>query len=211
MRIIKDTAAELVAHRSNMLPIAVGALLACGGVAGWAVGHTLKHPSWGGPAIAAGVVGLLILAFTRSSTIRIDSGARRLAITTRNLLGTAKTRDYDAGEIKEVFVEERIHSQVHGPGNGSRRERHQFLLTFHFHDGRMDGVDITPSVQTSVFDVSTTRFVQNNRAFDLANRIAQRLGVPCSDRRMPTFGEIAGATGRLIETLRDAKPPGEGR
>jgi hypothetical protein len=154
-----------------------------------------------------GVVGALVLAFTRSYVIDVDATRREVSITTRNVFGGESIRTHAFDDVAEIWVEEQV--QSHMPQNGqTARPRHTFLLTLRMNDGQLDGVDITPSVQTSVFGVSTSRFVKNNAALALANTIAQRIGVPCSNRRMATFGEIADVAGKLIRAAREPRAGG---
>lgn len=204
MRIIQDDDERLVARRSNGLAIAVGGLLLAAGLAGIVAGLSRGEKSWIGMGAVGGVVGALVLVFTRSYVINVDSTRREVSVTTRNVFGGESIRTHAFDDVAEIWVEEQVQSHVHQHGQ-TARPRHTFLLTLRMRDGQLDGADITPSVQTSVFGVSTTRFAKNNAAFALASAIAQRIGVPCSDRRMATFGEIADVAGNLIRAAREPR------
>jgi len=80
-------------------------------------------------------------------------------------------------------------------------------LIFQKQNGTQEGIDITPARSTTVNGISTDRFVKNNKVIELGNLIANYIGVPCIDRRVATFGEMANVVDSVMNTIRSGQKP----
>lgn len=196
MHIVSDDPDRLELRHANWFAVAVGSAAIAGGLAVAVWDLTIGGRGlWSFGAIASGVGGVA-LAFMRRRSIVADTVSKTVLITSRGLIGEGTTRELAFQDLQEVVVEERM--EIRTDGQGRRHERPVYNLIFVLNDGRMEPVDITPPGNFTVRGLSVSRFRQNNAVMEMANRLAKRLGVPCTDRRMPTFGQVADVVGQVL-------------
>lgn len=202
MKIISDEPDRIELRHANWFAVVAGLAAVAGGLAVAIWDLTVGgRKLWSFGAIVA-AVGVVVLAFMRRRSIVADTVAKTVSITSRGLIGEGTTRELAFKDLKEVVVEERM--EIRTDGQGRRHERPVYNLIFVLNDGRMEPVDITPPGNFTVAGLSVLRFRQNNAVMEMANRLAKRLGVPCTDRRMPTFGQVADVVGQVLGAARGA-------
>lgn len=206
MKIIQQTSTLLECKRSNWIVLLITFLLILGG-AGFLVWSFLNARGsyvWLLGLIPLGV-GLIVLFVTQSITLTIDKSSKTTRIIRHNLVRGSFELIIPFPEIREVIVDERIGQRT----NSSSETREQFLyfLIIQKKDGTQEGIDITPAISTNVNGFSTYRFMKNNKAMELGNLIASYIGVPCIDRRAPTFSEAANLVEDVLSKIRSPQKP----
>jgi len=203
MKITRDTTDVLELVQGNVSGLIVGAILLLAGPALVVATWVLKSPYlWIAGLVVIGI-GALVLLLHRRITLRLDKGSRGLVILRQGLIGQAKTEPIEFARVKEVIIEET--RRTTGSGD-QQREQSSYQLIFHLTDGQMEAIDVTPAVSASVNVLGEGRFRQGNALMVLGNKIAAFIGVPFSDRRPPTFGQVVDG---IRSVLSGTPPAGE--
>ncbi len=207
MKIIEQTPTTLICKRPNLIAhiAAIGVTaVGMGLLIGALIAPDKIHWLWGTIALGIGLVSLLIV---RSLTINIDKQRKRVEIISRSLLLGTKEISLGFPEIREIVVDERINrTKIGNSENTAPTERFTYFLIFQLQNGMQHGLDITPAGSTAINGISTDRFEKNNRVMELGNSIASFIGVPCVDKRVATFGEMADAVENVIKQIKSQKP-----
>ena len=205
MKITRDTDDVLELVQGNLSGVIAGGVLLVAAPALVVATWVLKSPYlWIGGLVAGGI-GVLVLFLHRRITLRLDKGSRGLAISRQGLVGQAKTLLIEFARIKEVIIEET--RRMTGSGD-QRREQSSYQLIFHLTDGQMEAIDVTPAATASVNVLGEGTLRQGNALMVLGNKIAAFIGVPFSDRRPPTFGQVVdGIRSVLSGTPSTGEPP----
>jgi len=199
MKVTTETESILELKHSNWFGLLLGIALVALGLA-LLVGQLLApiRNVWIGGLVATGL-GALIAVFQRFVTLTLDRGLRTVTIQSQGILGGGSHRAIEFSRIKEIIVDEQIVTRTTGD---TQKERPIYNLVFHLTDGQMEAIDITPAMSTSVAGMSTDRFRQNNAVMVIGNKIAEFIGVPCTDRRPPTFGQAIEGIENIIRAAK---------
>ncbi|MFM7606512.1 MAG: hypothetical protein ACKO8Z_15120 [Prosthecobacter sp.] len=199
MKVTTETESILELKHSNWFGLLLGIALVAYGLA-LLVGQLLApiRNVWIGGLVATGL-GALIAVFQRFVMLTLDRGLRTVTIQSQGILGGGSHRAIEFSRIKEIIVDEQIVTRTTG---GTQKERPIYNLVFHLTDGQMEAIDITPAMSTSVAGMSTDRFRKNNAVMVIGNKIAEFIGVPCTDRRPPTFGQAIEGIENIIRVAK---------
>lgn len=173
----------------------------------WGLTKGQGNYAWLGGLIAL-AIGVLTLLITRSVTLTVDKSMKRVRIQRHNLVLGTKETEFPFNETREVVVDERVRRST-SSSNSEPREQFTYFLIFQKHNGMQEAIDITPVSSTAINGISTDRFVKNNQVMELGNLVASYIGVPCIDKRVPTFGEAANLVGNVLSTIRAGQKPNE--
>lgn len=208
MKVTQQTTMLLECKRSNWIALISAFLLIVGG-ATWLVWALVKGQ--GNFAWLAGLIllaiGVLTVLFTRSITLTVDKSLKRVCIQRFNPVRGTLECTIPFADLREVVVDAQRYHRRSSSNNDEPREMFRYHLIFQQHNGNQQGIDITPAVSTTVNGFSTDRFEKNNQVMELGNLVAAFIGVPCVDRRAPTFGDAANLVENVLSTIRTGQKP----
>ncbi len=208
MKVIHQTTTLLECKRSNWFALITAFVLTIAGVTwfAWGLVKGQGNFTWLGGLIVL-AIGVITLLVTRSITLTIDKSSKRIRIQLHNLVrGTLETITPFA-DVREVVVDEKLRRRTSSSNNNVPREQFCYNLIFQKHDGHQEAIDITPASSITVNGFSTDRFEKNNKAMELGNLVANYIGVPCIDRRVATFGEVANLVENVLSTIQAGQKP----
>lgn len=206
MKVIQQTTTLLECKRSNWLGLIIALLLILGGAGFliWSLLNAQRNYTWLIGLIPL-AIGLIVFLVSQSVTLTIDKSTKSIRILRHNVIRGTLEATIAFADTREVIVDERIHHNTNSSGD-SREQFHYFLI-FQKHDGTQEGIDVTPATSTTINGFSTNRFIKNNKVMELGNLIASYVGVPCIDRRAPTFGEAANLVETVLSNIRSGQKP----
>ncbi len=201
MKVTKETASVLELKHTSWFGVFFGAAI-------MAVGLALLVSEAAMPGRKLWIVGLIALALgalcavsQRFVTLTLDRSRRLATIDTRRIVGGSRVRKIEFNRIKEIVIHQTYARTT--AGDREPRVRPIYHLVFHLADGKMEEIDITPRSSTAVNRVLTTHFVQNNAVMEVGNKVAEFIGVPCVDRRPPTFSQAIEGIQTIIRTAKE--------
>lgn len=208
MKVIQQTATLLVCKRSNLIALIVAFVLSVAGLGLliWGLVRGQGNFAWLGGLIAL-IIGVIAVLVTRSVTLTVDKSLKRIRIERHNIVRGTIDKTLPFAEIREVVVDERLRQKVRTSNNNSPGEQFCYNLIFQQQNGNQEAIDITPASSTTINGFSTDRFQKNNQVMELGNLVASYIGVPCIDRRVPTFGEAANLVESVLSTIRAGQKP----
>jgi hypothetical protein len=208
MKVIQQTTTLLECKRSNWIALITAFVLTFGGATwfAWALVKGQGNFAWLGGLIVL-AIGVITLLVTRSTTLSIDKSLKRVIIQRYNPVRGTQESTIPFADLREVVVDAQLHHKRSSSNNNEPREMFRYHLIFQQHNGNQEAIDITPASSTTVNGFSTDRFEKNNKVMELGNRIATFIGVPCIDRRAPTFGEAANLVENVLSTIRAGQKP----
>ena len=211
MKITQDSPTYLECKKSALFGYIFSIILMIGGIIGMIVMLMKSSPQWWIGLIAV-AIGILILFLTKSITLIADGNIKQVKIATKSLLG-ASDNAYAFQDIKEIVIEE--DRQYERDSDGDRKDKTSFVLTFNFHNGYQEALNLTPgsSSNIAVNGVNMSRFSQNNAVMNIGQRLSEVIGVPFNHKRRVDMdlGDVVNSVGEVVRQVKQASRDDQNR
>lgn len=201
MKVTKETASVLELKHTNWFGVFFGAAIMAAGLAMLFSEAAMPGRKLWIAGLVVLAIGAIVVVAQRFVTLTLDRGRRLATINTQRIVGGSRIRKIEFNRIKEIVIEQTYARTT--AGNREPRVRPIYHLVFHLADGKMEEIDITPRSSMAINGVLTTHFVQNNAVMEVGNKVAEFIGVPCVDRRPPTFSQAIEGIQTIIRTAKE--------
>ncbi len=183
LKMKEETPSRMVLKESSFLGVVVGLLFfAVGLVLYFTPGaFTEAPPSWAGLIIAPiGIIVALLVDIEKKAIL--DKGTGRMVLSTRNLI-SVKPKEHDIADIVEIELGESYETRGTGDDRSTRLVHKIFAIM-----KDKNRILITQSSGTTGLLVDVLR--KGSPEKDLAQKIADFIGVPMKERRPPSVDEM---------------------
>lgn len=201
MKVANETSSVMELKLTNWFGVFFGAAISAAGLALLVAQAAMLNRNLWIFGLVALVLGAIVAVSQRFVTLTLDRNRQMVTIVSRRIVGGSALRNIEFSRIKEIIVEQTFARTT--AGSREPRVRPIYNLIFHMTDGRMEPIDITPRRSTTINGISMTRFVQNNAVMEIGNKVAEFIGVPCVDRRPPTFAQAIEGIQKIIRTAKE--------
>lgn len=148
------------------------------------------------------LIGVLMALFAKFLTLTIDKQSNKIDFKFKGLLGT-KQNNTAIDQVSEVVIQEN-----YSRSSSNSSANLNLTLIFYLKNGESIPLRMSSGSQgISINGLPINIFSGRNKQIEIGNKIASFIGVPFKDNRPPTFQEMMGAVGQMINKNQPQNPP----